>query len=229
MASALQILHSSHPSSAPSLNRSDHSPIILEISDGCTQTISTTPFRTRWKSKNVNYDAFRKDVEEAIPSDSSHLSLGDRIKVFNDILIEAAKIHIGKSKPSKTKFAMNPHVRDKVRKRNRLRKTAHTSRERRAEWLEAASQVKAAREEAKLDAWSTFVETLEVDDDVSKVWRVIKSLDGTPTSSAPNEALCHNGKTMTTNKSKADTFAKSYASVSSLTFSKQEREMRSGK
>jgi len=69
------------------------------------------------------------------------------------------------------------------------------------------------------------VETLEVDDDVSKVWRVIKSLDGTPTSSAPNEALCHNGKTITTNKAKADTFARNYARVSSLSFSKADRDV----
>ena len=56
------------------------------------------------------------------------------------------------------------------------------------------------------------------------MWRTIKSLDGSaPTSSSPNEALCHKGKTITTNKAKADAFARHYASVSSLTFSKKER------
>ena len=32
---------------------SDHSPIIMEIKDGDIQTISTTPLKTRWKSKGV--------------------------------------------------------------------------------------------------------------------------------------------------------------------------------
>jgi len=69
------------------------------------------------------------------------------------------------------------------------------------------------------------VESLETDDDSSKVWRTIKSLDGSaPTSSAPNEALCHKGKTVTTNKAKADVFAKHYASVSTLSFNKAERD-----
>ena len=45
---------------------------------------------------------------------------------------------------------------------------------------------------------------------MNKVWRVIKSIDGVPTSSAPNKALEHNGKTITSNKAKADTFAKAY-------------------
>ena len=58
---------------------------------------------------------------------------------------------------------------------------------------------------------------------MNKVWRVIKSLDGTPTSSAPNEALEHKGKIITSNKAKADAFAKTYAQVSSLTFTPDER------
>ena len=53
---------------------------------------------------------------------------------------------------------------------------------------------------------------------------MIKSMDGTPTSSAPNEALVHQGKTIVTNKSKADAFAKHYAQVSTLNFNKEERE-----
>jgi len=199
---------------------SDHSPIVIEIKDGDIQTISTTPFRTKWKAKNVDYEAFREEVESHFPYDHSHLSNYGRAAVFGDILVEAGKAHVGKTKPSKTKFASNPKVKALVKKRNRLRKQVAT---RRTEWIEARKEARDAREEAKVEAWAEFVETLEVDEDVNKVWRVIKSLDGTPTSSAPNEALLHKGKTITTNKAKADTFAKNYAQVSSLSFSKDER------
>ena len=199
---------------------SDHSPIVIEIKDGDIQTISTTPFRTKWKAKNVDYGAFREEVKSHFPYDHSHLSNYGRAAVFGDILVEAGKAHVGKTKPSKTKFASNPKVKALVKKRNRLRKQVAT---RRTEWIEARKEARDAREEAKVEAWAEFVETLEVDEDVNKVWRVIKSLDGTPTSSAPNEALLHKGKTITTNKAKADTFAKNYAQVSSLSFSKDER------
>ena len=116
---------------------------------------------------------------------------------------------------------MNPKVKALVKKRNQLRKQVSTKR---TEWIEAAQEVRIAREEAKQEAWTDFVETLEEDDDVSKVWRTIKSLDeSTPSCTASNQALSHKGKTITTSKAKADTFAKHYASVSSLTFNANER------
>tara|TARA_B110001454_G_scaffold192176_1_gene192306 strand:+ start:1042 stop:4992 length:3951 start_codon:yes stop_codon:yes gene_type:complete len=199
---------------------SDHLPIVTEIRNSEVQTISTTPFRARWKSKNVDWAAFRQAVEDAINTAREFKSLSEQVAVFNDILIEAGNKFVGKTKPARTKFAMNPKVKALVKKRNRLRKEVAT---RRKEWLDAAEEARLARKEAKQEAWTEFVESLEVDDDPSKVWRMIKSLDGAPTSSAPNEALSHNGKTMTTNKAKADTFAKHYAQVSTLTFSKEER------
>ena len=127
---------------------------------------------------------------------------------------------MGKTKPGRNKFAMNPKVRALVRKRNKLRKEVATKRK---EWLEASLEVRTAREEAKIEAWAEFVETLEEDTDSGKVWQVIRALDGVPFSAAPNEAICKDGRTVTTNKGKANLFAKHYSRVSSLTFSKDEQ------
>ena len=113
---------------------------------------------------------FREEVEEAFPYDHSHLSESERIAVFNDVLIEAGKRNVGNTKPSRVKFAMNPKVRTLVKKRNFLQKQVKT---RRTEWLEAEKEVRHAREEAKQEAWSDFVEELQVDDDASKVWRMV--------------------------------------------------------
>ena len=201
---------------------SDHLPIVIEIRNQNIQSISTTPFKARWRSNKVDWAAYRQAVEDSIHPNRSFASIRERVTVFNDAIVEAAKKHVGKTKPSRTKFAMNPKVKALVKKRNRLRKDASTRRE---EWLEAAQEARLAREEAKEEAWTEFVESLEIDDDSSKVWRTIKSLDGSaPTSSAPNEALCHKGKTLTTNKAKADVFAQHYASVSTLSFNKAERD-----
>ena len=192
----------------------------MEVRNSDIQTISTTPFRSRWKSKNVDWSSYRQAVEEQIPADRSHLSDSECIVVFNDIVMEAGNVHVGKTKPSRTKFAMNPKIKTLVKKRNQLKKDIST---RRAEWVEANRDVRRAKAEAKEEAWIEFVEALEVDDDAGKVWRMIKSLDGAPTSSAPNEALEFKGKTITSNRAKADTFAKHYASVSSLNFNREER------
>ena len=202
---------------------SDHLPIVIEVKKGDIQTIDTTPFRTRWKSRNVDWKAFREAIEKRINLDRpwKRQTLGCRVERFNEILTRAGNKHVGKTKPSRRRFTMNPKVKALVRKRNQLRKEISTKRK---EWLDAAAEVRVARAEAKETAWTEFVESLEVDDDVNKVWRTIKSLDKSQSGSAPNEALSHNGKTVTTNRAKADIFASHYAKVSSLKFNKQDRD-----
>ena len=177
---------------------SDHSPIVIEVSDAVPQTITSTPLRTRWSRKKADWAAYREEVENNLHNVSDS-SMTNMVRSFTNIMIEAGKKHVGKTKPTKSKFAMNPKVKALVKKRNRLRKEVSTKR---VEWIQAARDVREAREEAKVEAWSEFVETLETDPDSGKVWRVIRSLDGIPDGAAPNEALCHKGKTITSNKSK---------------------------
>ena len=57
---------------------------------------------------------------------------------------------------------MNPKIRALVRKRNKFRKEITTKRR---EWLEASAAVRSARKEAKIEAWSEFVETIEEEGD----------------------------------------------------------------
>ena len=58
------------------------------------------------------------------------------------------------------------------------------------------------------------------DDDTNKMWSVIKGLNGTPNTNSPNEAMLHNGKSITDPKKKADIFVDHYASVSKPSMSK---------
>ena len=200
---------------------SDHVPIVTELSCGEFRTISLTPLRARWKRKDVDWKGYRQEIEDVLPTTgSAERSLTSRVAFFTHIMVEAGKKHVGKTKPGRTKFAMNPRVKALVKIRNQHRKDV---RNKRKEWIEAAAEVRRAREEAKLEAWSEFVETLEDDSDTGKVWRLIKTLDGVPAGSAPNEAISRKGRIITTNKGKADLFAKHYASVSDLSFSREER------
>ena len=57
------------------------------------------------------------------------------------------------------------------------------------------------------------------------MWRLINSLNGTPSTNCPNETLIHNGKSYTKDRAKADIIADYYAGVSSIKFSKEDRDV----
>ena len=180
---------------------SDHSPIVIEIAQEPFSTIDNRNHRQRWKRKNVDRDAFRLATETDLSNGPLKGNFTARVDQFTKTLVAAGRKHIGKSKPGRQKFAINPKVRRLVKIRNQLRKQVATKR---AEWLEAALQVRQAREEAKIEAWSEFVESLEDPGQSTKAWRVIKTLDGVPDTSAPNQAITKDtpkGKvTISTNK-----------------------------
>ena len=57
---------------------SDHYPIIIEIKGSDIGTISTTPLRTSWRSKNVDWSAFRSALPRklSLMTVISHLPVG---------------------------------------------------------------------------------------------------------------------------------------------------------
>jgi hypothetical protein len=84
--------------------------------------------------------------------------------------------------------------------------------------------VKEEVQAAKTESWRNLLEDALGSDDESKIWRIIKDLNGSPEDNAPNEAMLLNGRIITSTKKKADAFARHYAAVSRLQFSKEERE-----
>ena len=55
------------------------------------------------------------------------------------------------------------------------------------------------------------------------MWRIIKSLNGSPATNSPNQAMNVGGKTIVSTERKAEAFAQHYAAVSRLKFNKSER------
>jgi ribonuclease HI len=118
---------------------------------------------------------------------------------------------------------LTPTVKAAVKRRNRLRRKVKTQRR---EWLEACVEVRKVTEEARDNKWREIVEGALQEEDERKVWSFIKSLNGSPTSNSPNEAIKVNGKLLTSSKKKADAFMNHYAEVSSLKLSKEDRAER---
>jgi len=165
---------------------------------------------------------FQEAVETSIEQLEHKDSLKDRAATFTSILTEAASTHVGKVKPGRrSKTWMNPAIRTAIRKRNRLRRQISTKRE---EWLASCREVNEAVRDSKTESWRNLLDDAIASEDDSKLWSIIHDLNGTPDGNAPNEAMIHNGRIITSNERKSELFMQHYAAVSRLNFSAEERD-----
>lgn len=79
--------------------------------------------------------------------------------------------------------------------------------------------------EAKAEAWKQILDDSIHTADDSKMWKVIKSLNGTPSNNSPNEAMSFEGRLIISNKRKADIFVNHYAKVCGSRMSKTDRSL----
>ena len=91
-------------------------------------------------------------------------------------------------------------------------------------------EVRRLKIEAKTQAWKDYLEEANNEKEDSKIFKIIRSLNGSPSSNNTNEALViRNGvgktKTITSDIRKADAFIDHYAAVSRHKFSKEERDV----
>ena len=206
---------------AEPIGSSDHLPIIIELNHKiCHKPV--IPRSARWRRNSVDWSCFTNKVESKMSNLRHESNLSLRVSRFNGILVSAATIHVGKSKPSKTsKPCMTPHVWAKIRNRNRLRQTIHQNRQK---WIHACREATEAINEAKTESWKGFLQDAMSNFDSPNMWKVIQGLNGTPDANSPNEAMSHNGRTITDIKSKANVFINHYARVSKLNMSQSDRD-----
>ena len=103
-----------------------------------------------------------------------------------------------------------------------MRKDMRNNRE---EWKESAKEVRELKREAREQAWKEYLDEAINEKDDTKVYKIIRSLNGSPGTNSTNEALVHNNRTITSDIRKADTFVKHYAAVSRHNFTKEERDV----
>ena len=217
---------------------SDHSPIIISYR-GSVKLQPVVPREARWRTNGVDWAKFRDALELATSNFKSIKNIKQRMDRFTSALTEVAKKHVGKTKPGKrTKCWLTPTVKSKIKRRNQLRKDVKAKKspsgniteaekvaaeDRRQTWIQACQDVTTATIEAKEKSWRDLLEDAVGTIDDTKMWRVIKSFNGSPDDNTPNEALLHNGRVITSNKKKADIFLQHYARASKLKFTKKER------
>ena len=88
---------------------------------------------------------------------------------------------------------MTPTVRGAIRKRNKLRRDVKA---RRKEWLEACREATDAINEAKKQSWRDLLEDAINANNDTKLWKIIKDLNGAPESNSPNEVIVHKHSTI---------------------------------
>ena len=200
---------------------SDHCPVLIELN--CD--VSHTPAfqgNPKWKLRDADWKSFREELEAAIQDVDTSLSLKEIITHFNQLVISAAEKHVGKAKPGKnSRVWLTPPVRAIIKRRNSLR---HQIRTRKQEWLDACKEAREEIQRSREECWKEFLEDTISSGDDSKMWRLINSLNGTPSSNCPNETLIHKGKSFSSDRAKADIFAEYYAGVSSIDFTKEDRK-----
>ena len=194
------------------IGSSDHLPMIITVkSDTLHQSVYGKT--ARWRTNGADWDKYRDEVSRLLP-ETDRLSLTKRIAKFTSNMIEAAKLHVKRAKPGKrAKVSMNPAIRTKIGKRNRLRRDLKNNK---AEWLEACKDVNLAIKEARAESWKEVIEGVIEEGDDRKVWQFINTLNGTPDTNSPNEVMVHKGKRITSGTGKANCFVDHYAEVSTL-------------
>ena len=158
-----------------------------------------------------------EELAESIDHENVHAMAND----FQNALLKAATTHVGTVRPGRgTRSWVTPKVREAIRHRNRLRQHIGSNR---SEWLEACRAARNAIIEAKTEAWKKVLADSDPSCDDSKMWKVIRSLNGTPESNSPNEAMAYRGRLITSNKRKADIFVNHYSTISKVQLSKEDR------
>ena len=234
------------------IGSSDHWPLLITIHHKVQHqhVLGKDP---RWKRKDVDWSAFANTVDELCANLPQADDPCKRLERLTHILVSAAETHVGKAKPGKnTNCWLTPPIRAAIKARNLKHKilstptaidercalrddwseadedTKVTIRQKtkkaaREDWYRSCSDVNHMIEEAKEGAWKSLLEDAVTSKDTTQLWGIIKSLNGTPSTNAPNQAMTHKGKTIVSNQKKANIFAKHYGSVSRLKFTRDER------
>ena len=104
--------------------------------------------------------------------------------------------------------------------RNNLCQTIHQNRQ---EWTDACCEAIKAINEAKAKSWKDLHQDAMSNSDDPNMWKVIQGLNDTPDANSLNEAMSHDGQTIT--DIKPNVFINHYTGVSKLNMSHSDCEI----
>ena len=170
----------------------DHYPIEIELVVSPV-TLVEHESKLRWDWRNADWEGFSQAVDQSVGEAQpglGQLEMKERIKVLSDGIQSAARTHVGMIRIKKDgRCWVTPELKAAVRRRNWLGRRIADHRE---AWVEACREVRRQTISAKQESWRTFVESLEGQAGTSRVWGVIRSLNGKrPRTDAGNSMLEH--------------------------------------
>ena len=122
-----------------------------------------------------------------------------------------------------SKCYLTEDIRAEITKRNKLRTSIGNNR---TEWIESCRKVATMIKEEKEKRWKEYVSELNQTADTRKIFRTVRAIEGKILPRQENEVLEVNGTAYTTDKDKAEQFAKTYRSFSKLKARKEDRRIK---
>ena len=162
---------------------SDHLPILVRLQMKPTSTLSLR--RTYVNLKKANWNRYRQEVETDLSKRSLPTDCQRCEKIFRTVLLKASSHHIPTERHRLHEEPVPAEILDVMTRRDDLRKREPTSPELPRLNYDILNRIYAL----KRQKWRDFVETLDQQTDVTKLWRTIKGIDGRAKCEAENEAI----------------------------------------
>ena len=204
------------------IHLSDHLPILIEA-----DIQKPEPHRkpARWSYEKADWDNWRKKTEEDIGPGPYRDGANAAWKELKLHILNAAKEHIpkGSRKDAEAWWCdeaqeAKDHLIEEVKKYHRGEIDQEELAQSRREAQEKFNKLKS-------ESWRKFAtEELNATTSPSKVFNVIRKLDGRSTRQHPGTPLNQGTRTVRTDQAKAETFIKEYAKVSNIPVTKEEKK-----
>ena len=201
---------------------SDHLPIVVTYRDHIPRINSKPSYK--WKLRDADWKSYREEVDKNIPRNYERKNINKIARILTRIIRTAANKHVGKKKVTdNSKCYLTEEIRVEIKKRNKLRTSIGNNR---TEWIESCRKVATMIKEEKEKRWKEYVSELNQTADTRKIFRTVRAIEGKVLPRQENEVLEVNGTAYTTDKDKAEQFAKTYRSFSKLKARKEDRRIK---
>ena len=204
---------------------SDHVPVVFSIKLSTGLTGKTLP---RWSYKKANLSKFRDEIDTILeqsekPDPDKPQSAHQMNKLLCDAILKSANRHIPKGNRANPKPWWNDEAQKLANERKQLRKEATQGEDQRKAFNAKSRESVKLTNELRRDAFQEYITTLDPKTEQSKVFGMMRSMEGKGKSHATGgEPMERKGKLLRTDAAKANGLVKEYAAVSDIQISKQD-------
>ena len=190
---------------------SDHRPILISI---VTTGKYTTNRRTRWNFRKADWSSYR-DLSDQLLSNIEEEDTEKYNEAFVAAVLKASAQCIPRGSVKHYKPFWTPTLEKAVKHRNLARETleADGAPGNRTAYQKACAKVKLAVKTEKKQKWQNTTADLNLDQEGTKAWNLLKNLSGENRRSNP-KPMDDQGSSIITDQKKAEHMNRAFASVS---------------